>query len=278
MGKYDMKFANNELHKVLFISIPKCGTHVGLKLLDAAGFGFIGYPGALQPSDDLVSYLYALRPGTYNAWHFFWTEELSNIIQSHEIKIVFLYRDPRAQLTSNMHFIKKTSQHPLHDYFTKFLKSDEERIIALLIGFTEYLGPLKKSLVDAGIGPYSKLPGGLNNLYRVFSRWLTEPNTITVRFEDIIGSRGGGSDHAQCKTIHEILSFIGVSSSDSMVETLCSTLYDRNSITFNKGRIDSWKEDFTPRIEELFRRECSELMALWGYKLNDNEEPNDDEL
>jgi len=62
-----------------------------------------------------------------------------------------------------------------------------------------------------------------------------------------------------------------------MVEALCSTLYDRKSRTFNKGRIDSWKEDFTPRIEELFRRECSELMALWGYKL-DNREPNDDEL
>jgi hypothetical protein len=269
MAKYSMKLANNELHKVLFISIPKCGTHLGLKLLDAAGLVFIGHPNAVQPSDNLISYLYDLRPGTYNAWHFFWTEELSNIIQSHEIKIVFFYRDPRAQLTSNMHFIKKTPQHPLHHYISEILNSDEDRMIALIMGFNEYYGPVKGNVVEAGIGPYSELPGGLNNLYRTYSRWLTEPNTMTVRFEDIIGSCGGGNDDAQRKTIHEILSFIGVSSSDSMVETLCSTLYDRNSVTFNKGRIDSWKEDFTPRIEEVFRRQCSELMKLWGYEFTE---------
>jgi hypothetical protein len=266
------------MSKVLFISIPKCGTHIGLKLLDAAGFTFIGHPGALEPSDDLVSYLYDLRPGTYNAWHFVWTKNLSEIIQSLGIKVVFLYRDPRAQITSKMHFIMKTPHHQLHTYFMENLKTNEERLMELIIGFSKYLGPGKRSLVDAGIGPYSKFPGGLNNLYRTYSRWLTEPNTMTVRFEDIIGSCGGGNDDAQRKTIQEILSYIGVSPSDSMVETLCSTLYDRNSVTFNKGRIDSWKEDFTPRIEELFRRECSELMALWGYELNDNEEPNNDEL
>jgi hypothetical protein len=266
------------MSKVLFISIPKCGTHIGLKLLDAAGFAFVGHPCALQPSDDLVSYLYALRPGTYNAWHFVWTKNLSEIIQSLNIKVFFLYRDPRAQITSNMYHIMKTPHHRLHTYFVEKLKTNEERLLELIVGFSEYLSAGKRSLLDAGIGPYSRFPGGLNNLYRIYSRWLTEPNTITVRFEDVIGSRGGGSDDAQRKTIHEILSFVGVSSSDSMVETLSSTLYDRNSITFNKGRIDSWKEDFTPRIEELFRRECSELMALWGYKLNDNEEPNNDEL
>jgi hypothetical protein len=261
------------MQKICFISIPKCGTHLIMRYLDLAGFRRIGPFDILAFDKGLGHHISELAAGDYTAWHYRWCQELRQQIVEAGAKVVFLYRDPRAYVCSLLPFILRTQSHPAHALFSEHLKTDGERFVRILHGFTEHDAqafkppgwPTPKPCSSDGLGPPSTKRGGVNDVYRRYARWLKEPFVFPVRFEDIIGPQGGGSREKQLNVLRELMAFTGVREDSPDAESLAGMLFSENAATFRKGQIDSWKEEFAPEINELFLKESRELLELWGY-------------
>jgi len=46
----------------------------------------------------MLQYVREMPEGTYSAFHYPWTPLLADLVRQRRIKVVFLYRDPRAQV------------------------------------------------------------------------------------------------------------------------------------------------------------------------------------
>jgi len=267
------------MQKIVFVSIPKCGTHLLLRYFDLAGFRHAGPYGQLL-YDEPYEVIDNLGYGDYSAWHYRWSQRFLGHIVAAGAKVVFLYRDPRAYVVSSLHHVLRTRQHLLHKLFVENLPSDQERLLRLIRGFTDeellrFAPPTDKRYQpkpEDGKGPFSSFRGhvgvqgtGVNNVYRYYARWLDEPFVFPVRFEDIIGPQGGGSRERQLTVLQDLLAFTGAREGSPDAEALAGMLFSKDAATFRKGQIGSWREEFTPELYEVFLQESRELLELWGY-------------
>ncbi len=254
----------------LFTSIPKCGTHLLLNYFTAVGFEFGGPFGEIAWNDSFNQYVRALGENRYCAWHYHWTRELSAIVAQKNIRVVFLYRDPRAHVASNTHFILQTPSHPWHEYLTGEVQTIDDRLLRVIEGIPpEDVGRFFKGQSfrepDHPAAPRSSLPGGVNSVYGTFAPWLDEAQCLRIKFEDVIGPRGGGSADRQHETIRRLMEFTGKAHVGISPDTVADKLFDAGATTFRKGSIDSWREDFSARVHRAFMRESGRLLELFGY-------------
>lgn len=261
------------MEKVLFVSIPKCGTHLLWRYFPFVGFKYEGPYDAASFKIEFYDYVRNLKEGFYSAYHFLLTEELSGIIRSNGIKTVFLYRDPRAQICSNKNYILKTPSHIVHRHFTEEITHDEDRIKLLIQGFDPDKARLYREIYQKPMypipflrkGPPFKFRGGINALYSTYAPWLEEPNCYCVRFEDLVGPKGGGSAERQLQVVRELIDFTGTPCGKLDAREIANALYNEKADTFHKGQIDSWREEFTPELHKIFMQEAGELLKYWGY-------------
>ncbi len=242
-----------------------------LRYFDLAGFQRIG-PFAEINNDSFNQYIEYLKPGECRAWHYHWSQERSDMVNRIGAKVVFLYRDPRAQVSSNLHYIMDTPQHPLHKMFKEHLGSDRERILRLMNGLTDeeyevFLAAGNRISPTLHDHQLLRNRSGVNNLYGFYEGWLEDQAVFKMRFEDIIGPSGGGDRRIQMHVIGKLMHFTGVKDDALDPEALASQLFYIKAATFRKGRIDSWREELLPELQEEFAQKNKDLLALWGYEL-----------
>lgn len=259
--------------KVLLTSVPKCGTHLLLRYFPLVGFRRGGPSDEIRWDDSFLNFVRHLEAGYFSSWHYQWSQALSDIVSDNGIKVVFLYRDPRAHLASYMHFILETNDHPWHDYLAGCLRTPAERMRNLIEGFSYDKLPLVQPKGSPKLPLSSKDPavrarkfGGVRERYLRFENWLREASCFRVRFEDVVGPKGGGSAERQIGVVRRLMAFTGVCNGAADPRDVADALFDTNTVTFRKGRIDSWRDDFTPELRELFLREFGDKLALWGYE------------
>ena len=170
---------------------------------------------------------------------------LLNRLEQHNIKTLFIIRDPRDVLVSWAHYIHKSPGH--FAYSQHVGKNFEERIQLILEG--------------------GFLPNGIFNesyasILRSSSGWLTEPSVMVVRFEDLVGGGGGGSDATQFETINKIAEFIGAKSISP--SDIASQLFG-GSKTFRTGKIGGWNKELSPDMIAMVNHHVGHLMPAFGY-------------
>lgn len=97
-------------------------------------------------------------------------------------------------------------------------------------------------------------------------------NALLVRFEDLVGSKGGGNDDLQRKTIKQIASHIGVDVSEDQLDFVQENLFgtevrveSMSEETFRSGKIGSWKEVFRPEHVNFFNKHYKKFQREFGY-------------
>jgi hypothetical protein len=198
----------------------------------------------------LTRYIGNVPDGSYFTGHAAWGDCLEYILARHGVKVIHIVRDPRSILSSMASYVieEPNAWYPFHRAFKEMSRKE---LLRLLItgGYVERCG-----MYYSGIAETIKRIEG----------WMYSQVALVVRFEDLVGSKGGGSDERQFDTIERIVEFIGIGPVD--IKAIQENLFG-GTHTFRGGQVDRWKLDFDDELGSLIRAELggSLVMQKLGY-------------
>ena len=241
--------------KVFANSIPKAGTNVLSQMLNQIPCIAPRWTYAIDNSiPGYFKQLYYVKKGQVVTAHMYRSQELVDFLYGNGFRILFIIRDLRDIATSNAFYITYIDKpHRLHSYFTS-LPNDSERLMASIIGIDGRL--LKDGSRSKSIGEHAE----------AYLPWLDEPNCLTIRFEDLIGSSGGGRDKRQIDTVNSVLKHIDIKLSESEIKELVTKIFFSGSRTFRKGKIGDWKNHFTEEHKRVFKEVAGKALIKLGYE------------
>lgn len=160
--------------------------------------------------------------------------------------IIFNYRDPRAVVNSVVNYYMSSEGTPLHTArkihadIMRSLPDHSSRVKYILNGYREYL---QRSFRD--------------------NYWLyLHPQICKVSFESLVGKEGGGSYEKQVQATSDMMIHLSISGDPIQLAT---TKTFGGTRTFNKGQIDSWREDFGSEAIEMFNRLYGDIIEAYDY-------------
>jgi sulfotransferase 6B1 len=238
----------NVEQKILILSIPKCGTYLVKKLVTLLTGKQSDYREAVFGGSLLVHNVNELHSNNkFTHDHLPYSADDEEILIAHDIKTIFIYRDPRDYAVSFAFYVVTNP----------FWNSIEDltfdgRLLDLIAGDRIY-GPLWPNII------------GVDHFYRAFLPWGNNQNFCTVRFEDLVGPLGGGSLQAQLSEIRKITSYLGYTVTPDELLELSKALFG-GTATFRKGEIGSWRDHFTRAHTAAFKEVASRLLGDLGYE------------
>ena len=258
----DIKYrlSTNNSPKVLANSIPKSGTNLLLRAL----YLFPSMHRKLHKtldnrSDNIIRVLSGLKNGEICSAHLKYSDNIFNVLDENNIKHIIIARDPRDIAVSNaMYITYKDVNHRLSNYFIHELENDDQRIMSSIKGI-----------------PADKLKDGIESLslkshYDGYMRWRENKGCLIVRFEDLVGENGGGSEKAQLKCMKSIINHIGLDVSDNEIFKVSKKVFNPASRTFVKGQIGSWKKKMSEEHKDEIKISMGRYLTELGYEKNDD--------
>jgi hypothetical protein len=191
-----------------------------------------------------------VQPGQFCTSHLKHAENTREFLTTNKYKHLFIIRDLRDCLRSWVEYLTNLRSHnytPQWYYYLTALNSDEERLLAVMEGKDRFLEPYTHH-IDYGSG------------------WVDDPDTLVTRFEDLVGPDGGGDPELQLREIRRIADYLGLATPDEEVAAVRDRLWGGLTRTMNRGRIGSWGDYFTPRVEERFWEIYGTHMERLGYR------------
>lgn len=248
--------------RVLANSMPKAGTHLLTSLLEGIprmrfGAHVVSYLGKDGIGEDaefehLTRRLRLLRDSHYISGHLAYDPDVEAVIRQAGVTMVTIVRDPRAQVISWAHYLLNNRHVPGREWVLENYPDMESLLPALVMGIGEPF-----------VYPY--LPD-LGERFRRYSGWIDSEASIVLRFEDLVGSRGGGSDEAQIAATQRILRHLGYDESQVAAADVAANVFSPNSATFRAGQIDSWREELPEDLVAEANRLCGDHLQRWGYQ------------
>jgi hypothetical protein len=225
---------------LIIATIPKSGTHLvenalrqitGLEPLQPE-------PDPLLfrlPQDTLKGY-FKNQPGNcFYSSHLNYTPDNEQLALQLGKKIIMILRDPRDQVVSNTYWM-----HSLPEVYTQWKGQSFDQILRYNI----------ENIV---------------HFYAFWLPWLYSPLTYTLRFEDLVGEKGGGSAHRQKMAIKLLAEELGYRLTSRKIEEIGQSLYG-NSMTFRSGKIGSWKHHFNHEHKALFKKHGGKILRDLAYE------------
>jgi hypothetical protein len=250
------RYKFRETPKILANSIPKSGTNVLLRTLYLIpGLRRKLHKTLVQNSKDTSKVICSLRKGEICSSHIKYTKELSILIGNRGIKHIIIIRDPRDIVVSSaMYITYKDKRHRLNDYFINKLNTDEERITASILGISgEQIGD--------GVDSLSMLEH-----IKGYLAWMQDNGCLFVKFEDLIGSKGGGTDFLQEKVLDKMLDFLEMEIPEKTKKHIMRNIFNPGSRTFVKGQIGGWKNILTQHQIGLLKERLGTYILDLGYE------------
>lgn len=266
------------MKKTIINSLPKAGTNLMAKCLDLFGYSgskfsihagvFLGNSfkskirsvfyrsfkkgylvGIDMPIEIGKRYidkaLLKLSDNRYCTAHVGYTDDiLCKAIELGIIPLVVI-RDPRAVLVSSTHYILKKKTHALYHKLSKMEPNDRYKTI--LYGSFDQDNTLKS----------------LKLRCQSLDPWIKSKNVMCIRFEDIVGKRGGGSDIKQMQILAELCDRID--GPKDKIDYVAENLFGPGKHTFRKGKINSWEDELPKDIIRLADKELKDILIWWGY-------------
>lgn len=245
--------------RVVANSMPKSGTHMLATLLDQIpGMRFNGrivlfhhgHLHAPQPQlRELDRRVRSLRRSHYLGSHLICTPEVTSRVSASGVKLVTIVRDPRAVVVSAAHYVLNAPQLSRRDQALALFPDEQALLRATVFGHGE-----------PGEDFYAPEIG---SRFSAYADWADSPVGLTVRFEDLVGARGGGQRDRQVDEVQRILDFLEVDG--VRADTLADGLFSEKAITFRTGTIDSWRNDLSRDLLAEIESRCGDSMDRLGY-------------
>lgn len=253
--------------KVLANSIPKAGTHLLTQLLGGvdrlwfSGLHVIDRDFHASPLADAEEFapvqdvllrkrLRHVRNGQFLTSHLTAQPVTIRALDDLGFAPLLMIRDPRDVAVSLAFWNASNPRLRAWEQFSA-MSSDEERLMATIAGLPAQ-------------GRHQPVPS-MGERLRRYQDWLSEPGTCVVRFEDLIGSAGGGSDEAQFDAVQRVLRHCRREAGDTRTAELARSVFAPHSRTFRRGAIATWPEHFTDEHRAAFDEVASAELQAYGY-------------
>jgi len=242
--------------RILANSVPKAGTHLLEKCLSLfPGLSDSGIHVDMNLSPEaLRETLGKIESGLFVSGHLPGSRFCIRLLQELGFKTFLIIRDPRDVAVSHFHYVTKSTYHRLHDYYTR-LPDDDVRLMASIRGFEEKLTEKRR------IGRHD-----IKEFFRIFEPWFGEDINYVVRFEALVGPKGGGSRDAQIQEIKRMAEHLDVNMSLAEIEDMAGGIFDQEAATFRKGMIGDWQNHFTSEHTRAFKEVAGQLLIELGYE------------
>lgn len=180
--------------------------------------------------------------------HASYSPELRSQLMRSGVKTVCIVRDPRDVVVSYAHFIMKIGKE-------KITRRPEHRA---LVALPDHRARLRTMML--GNEGTQSVP----DRFRAFLGWLDQPEVCVLKFEDLVGAAGGGSDVTQRAEVERVAHQLGQHRRVDEITRIAGALWG-NTATFRKGEIGQWRDEFDDELRGLARREMADVVARLGY-------------
>jgi glycosyltransferase involved in cell wall biosynthesis len=288
--------SDNHTRKILVNSLPKSGTNMVQKCLELAGVPYskrsvaassmfgryariksllrdvsvketpvvvgLEIPVGISPSW-LHEYLHGASG--YVSGHAAYSSHYHSILQAAEYKTIQVVRHPCAVLASWANYIAEPGYY-WRDAQRVFARmSPQERVRLMLYG-----GLLDKS--DTRL--YYR---GFSEVWNQVQGWVDSSDVLTVKYEDLVGSQGGGSDELQRDLIEKMMRHVGIEANAVEVNRIAANLYG-GTHTFRQGSIEGWRKLIDADLEAQVYEQLHGLPVMKTLNYFDTTDANPADL
>lgn len=250
--------------RILVNSLPKAGTHLLMGMLEIVpgimnsrlhiptrSIGNRTTEGLELDEIKLKNQLRTVRNGQVVSAHFPFAPGMDKAITDSGFHVVNLVRSPRDMLVSRYFYIAGLRRHPLHSHLTSTYPDKKSMLIALIEGPKP-----GEDTIGGRFRPYA-------NLFYVNDAWRTAKGVLTVRYEDLVGNRGGGNDERQLVALSNISRHLRLPIGGERMQSAWKAVEQQRTATLRKGVIGDWVNHFDNDIEEVFQRHLGDLMRTY---------------
>lgn len=258
LGLLVTSFLGAEQKDFFMVTIPKSGTHLSTKLLNMLT--------NKQPNSVCNEEHFEMSQKDFEV-------QLNNCkIHNH---FVFNHSNPDV---FNTHFHRFADKHPeyvrllqvrdLRDVLVSYVYYKNDAIIQEMGGDFSFEEKLTHILSLEG----SELANYMKVCIECGIKWLRSRKVYLLRFEELIGRKGGGSDSLQRTAITKLANTLGLDLSKEQLKMITENLFGNvqgpnYSVTFREGKIGAWQEHFKPEHMALFKKKWGHYQKALGYPI-----------
>lgn len=181
----------------------------------------------------------------YCGGHAPYSDCLHTLLKENGCRTIYVVRDPRDVIVSWAHYVPTVAWHyglnGLHGLPL------EERVKRILDGYRS-----GRFIIES-----------FSNVLARSSGWMNKADVLTIRFEDLVGAKGGGDDLKQLQTIEKVGSFVGRSTYEAV--SIVEQLFGGTKV-FRKGKIGSYKEELPEGVIEEINAKLAGYIIDMGYQ------------
>lgn len=170
---------------------------------------------------------------------------LAKALGKEDCRSVIVVREPAAVLASFCKWVRKNDHFFLYRHFAGL---DDAQIAELLLtGFPTPRGHFLPFRIV-----HTRMLG-----------WQDEPQALVLRFEDIVGPKGGGTKDAQRRAFESLAKFLGRAEPDW--DAIDGKLFG-HGVTFERGSIDGWQSELDPKLIDRVHAATATFRSCYGYR------------
>jgi len=210
------------------------------------------------PAAGVLAGLRCLRDDTWLKGHMGYLPVYEQYLYWHGAAMAFIYRDPRDVLVSQSYHVASSDDkrffHPNKSIYAAM--DHEARLMACLCGVEEFAGLFER--------------------WALYAPWLGIPWVFKMTYEDMMLRREETARafvrYTWERTVWGLEQAYQPSHmEDAMVELICKNMDIKpEGGTFRKGTVGQWREEFTPRVKDEFKRRAGDWLIRLGYEEDDN--------
>lgn len=204
-------------------------------------------------ADLIKSIIKKIKNNKYLLSHIPHSDIFAEILTDLSFKGITIIRDPRDMCLSMLNHIETRPHHLAFNALCNNLSSRKERLVAIAEG-TE---------IQTTNGNRSF--GNMQKMVKSILPWGKNDNFILLKFEDLVGPKGGGTADVQFQSINKILNHLNAEHLD--VEEIANNSFGKSG-TFRKGKISRWKTELNDNEKDLFKKYDDFIVSL-GYEPTD---------
>jgi len=237
--------------RILANSIPKAGTHLMESALNLIpGIVFSGDRTLMdwEGSDlAILKKISRLKRGQFANAHLPASDAYLRVVEEHDIRVLMTIRDPRDVIVSHAKYVNEIDKTHRSHHIMAALPDDDARLMAVICGVDGFIAPV-------------------DELWRRYQAWFEHPSALVIKFEDMVGAKGGGSSEAQLETVQRVVAHLGLDLSEEIIRDVSDNIFNPKAPTFRKGVTGNWKKHFKEEHIQAFMDRTGDLLSRLGYE------------